>query len=136
MSVADKYFKDAVNKILTEGVSDEAFSVRPKWPDGISAHTRKIHCYVARYNLAEEFPILTLRTQAFKSCVKEILFLTLKKRTILRFWRIAEYPTVQMISTARCNFLKKRINYPTFRGMPYGKQKRTFRLCTQNCAMI
>jgi len=79
MSVADKYFKDAVNKILTKGVSDEAFEVRPKWPDGTPAHTRKIHCYIARYNLAEEFPILTLRTQAFKSCVKEILWMWQKK---------------------------------------------------------
>ena len=91
MSVADKYFKDAVNKILTEGVSDEAFEVRPKWPDGTPAHTRKIHCYVARYNLAEEFPILTLRTQAFKSCVKEILWMWQKKSNVVselgaHFW--------------------------------------------------
>ena len=67
MSVADKYFKDAVNKILTEGVSDEAFAVRPKWPDGTPAHTRKIHCYVARYNLAEEFPAEKLYTPFSKT---------------------------------------------------------------------
>lgn len=75
MSLADKYFKEAINQILTTGWSDADFEVRPKWPDGTPAHTRKIHTYVARYDLSKEFPILTLRKQAFKTAVKEILWM-------------------------------------------------------------
>lgn len=91
MSLADKYFKDAINQILENGVSDNTFNVRPKWPDGTPAHTKYIHCYVARYDLSKEFPILTLRTQAFKSCIKEILWMWQRKSNVVadlgaHFW--------------------------------------------------
>ena len=71
MSLADKYFKDAVNKILTEGYSDETMVVRPHWEDGTPAHTIKTFCYICRYDLSKEFPILTLRRQAFKTMIKD-----------------------------------------------------------------
>ena len=41
MSVADQYFKKEANELLTNGFNDEAYEVRPKWPDGTPAHTIK-----------------------------------------------------------------------------------------------
>ena len=83
MSLADKYYKEEVNKILTEGFNDEAFEVRPKWPDGTPAHTIKTFCAVRRYDLSKEFPILTLRTQAFKGVVRELLWMWQKKSNVV-----------------------------------------------------
>ena len=75
MSIADKYFRDAVKQILEHGSSDEGQKVRAHWPDGTPAHTKKTFCYICRYKPAEEFPILTLRKQAFKGMVKELLWI-------------------------------------------------------------
>ena len=83
MSLADRYFKEEVNKLLTEGFNDEAFEVRPKWPDGTPAHTIKTFCAVRRYDLSKEFPVLTLRTQAFKGVVRELLWMWQKKSNIV-----------------------------------------------------
>ena len=75
MALADKYFKEEINKILTEGFNDKDYEVRPKWPDGTPAHTIKSFCAVRRYDLSKEFPALTLRTQAFKGVVRELLWM-------------------------------------------------------------
>lgn len=83
MALADKYFKEEVNKLLTEGFNDEAFEVRPKWPDGTPAHTIKTFCAVRRYDLSKEFPILTLRTQVFKGVVRELLWMWQKKSNVV-----------------------------------------------------
>ena len=84
MSLADKYFKEEVNKLLTEGFNDEAFEVRPKWPDGTPAHTIKTFCAVRRYDLSKEFPVLTLRNAPFKYAVREILWMFQKKSNDVR----------------------------------------------------
>ena len=83
MALADKYFKEEVNTILTSGFNDENYEVRPKWPDGTPAHTIKTFCAVRRYDLFKEFPILTLRTQAFKGVVRELLWMWQKKSNIV-----------------------------------------------------
>lgn len=99
MSVADKYFKEEVNKLLKEGFNDENYPVRPYWPDGAPAHTIKIHCAVRRYDLSKEFPALTLRTQAFKGVVRELLWMWQKKSNVVNdlgksaaIWRAWERP--------------------------------------------
>lgn len=79
MSKADEIFIENVNDILMNGVSDEDMSVRPKWADGTPAHTIKKFGLVNRYNLAEEFPIITLRQTYLKSCIKELLWIWQKK---------------------------------------------------------
>lgn len=79
MSRADEIFIENVNDILTNGVSDEDMSVRPKWADGTPAHTIKKFGLVNRYNLSEEFPIITLRQTYLKSCIKELLWIWQKK---------------------------------------------------------
>ncbi len=79
MSKADKIFVDMCKDILENGWSDAETTVRPKWDDGTPAHTVKKFCVVNRYNLAEEFPILTLRPTYLKSAIDEILWIWQKK---------------------------------------------------------
>ncbi len=79
MSRADLIFKENIRKILDEGVSDAAFDVRPRWEDGTPAHTIKVFGLVNRYDLSEEFPILTLRKTALKNAVDELLWIWQKK---------------------------------------------------------
>ena len=83
MSIADVYYKNEVNELLTNGFSDEAYEVRPKWPDGTPAHTIKTFGVMRRYDLSKEFPILTLRTQAFKGVVRELLWMWQKKSNVV-----------------------------------------------------
>ena len=79
MSKADKYFIEEAADLLVNGFNDKDFDVRPKWEDGTPAHTIKTFCRVNRYNLQEEFPILTLRNAPFKYAVKETLWIFQKK---------------------------------------------------------
>ncbi len=79
MSYADKIFIENMHEILEHGFSDEHLKVRPHWDDGTPAHTRKVFGIVNRYNLQEEFPAMTLRRLAFKSCLDELLWIWQKK---------------------------------------------------------
>lgn len=79
MSVADRIFIDMCNDILTNGCSTEGEKVRPKWEDGTSAYTIKKFGVVNRYNLREEFPLITLRKTALKSATDELLWIWQKK---------------------------------------------------------
>lgn len=79
MSRADVIFKNMCEDIIENGFSDAEQEVRPRWEDGTPAHTIKKFCVVNRYNLAEEFPILTLRPTYLKSAIDEILWIWQKK---------------------------------------------------------
>ena len=79
MSKADFIFISNIKKILTEGVSDKGLPVRPRWSDGSPAYTLKCFGLVNRYNLKEEFPILTLRKTALDKAVDELLWIWQKK---------------------------------------------------------
>ncbi|EEC58039.1 thymidylate synthase [[Bacteroides] pectinophilus] len=79
MSYADKVFIDMCNDIIDNGYSTEGEKVRPKWDDGSYAYTIKKFGVVNRYDLSREFPIMTLRRTAFKSCIDEILWIWQKK---------------------------------------------------------
>lgn len=61
MSRADQIFKENCRDILQNGVWDTDQQVRPHWDDGTPAHTVKKFGIVNRYDLREEFPILTVR---------------------------------------------------------------------------
>ena len=84
MSKADRIFIDNMNDIMQNGVWDTDLPVRPRWSDGTPAHTVKKFGIVNRYNLQEEFPILTIRRTAFKSCVDELLWIWQKKSNNIR----------------------------------------------------
>ena len=79
MSLADHIFIDMCKDILEHGVSTEGEKVRPKWEDGSYAYTLKRFGVVNRYDLSREFPALTLRKTAIKSCIDEILWIWQKK---------------------------------------------------------
>lgn len=79
MSKADQIFIENCKDILANGFWDTELPVRPHWEDGTPAHTVKKFGIVNRYNLQEEFPILTLRRTAFKSAIDEILWIWQKK---------------------------------------------------------
>ena len=79
MSRADEIFVQHMRDILERGYSDEKANVRPHWVDGTPAHTKKLFCIVNRYNLQEEFPVITLRRTAFKAAVDELLWIWQKK---------------------------------------------------------
>jgi len=79
MAKADLIFIDMCRDILENGVNSEGQNVRPKWPDGTPAHTIKKFSVTNRYNLAEEFPILTLRPISLKVAVDELLWIWQKK---------------------------------------------------------
>ena len=79
MSRADEIFIAMCRDILENGTSTEGEKVRPKWPDGSSAYTIKKFGVVNRYDLSEEFPILTLRPTALKSATDEMLWIWQKK---------------------------------------------------------
>lgn len=79
MSLADRIFIDMCQDILEHGVSTEGEKVRPHWEDGTSAYTIKKFGVVNRYQLAEEFPAITLRRTAIKSCTDEMLWIWQKK---------------------------------------------------------
>jgi thymidylate synthase len=76
---ADKIFIDNCKEILQNGVWDNNYDVRPKWEDGTPAHTIKKFGVVNRYNLAENFPILTLRKTNFRAAIDELLWIWQKK---------------------------------------------------------
>ena len=79
MSRADELYKATCRDILENGFSDEDLPVRPHWADGTPAHTIKKFGVVNRYNLAEEFPIMTLRRTYWKYAVDELLWIWQKK---------------------------------------------------------
>ena len=79
MSKADEIFIRNVREILNEGYSDRNLDVRPRWKDGTPAHTIKKFCIVNRYDLRDEFPIITLRRTFFKTCIDEMLWIWQKK---------------------------------------------------------
>lgn len=79
MSYADKVFVDMCRDIINNGFSTEGEKVRPKWEDGEYAYTIKKFGVVNRYDLSKEFPALTLRRTALKSCTDELLWIWQKK---------------------------------------------------------
>ncbi len=79
MSKADILFVNMCRDIIENGWSDEGQAVRPKWEDGVPAHTIKKFGVVNRYNPAEEFPMLTLRPTYLKSAIDEVLWIWQKK---------------------------------------------------------
>ena len=79
MSYAYKVFIDMCRDIIDNGTSTEGEKVRPVWEDGTSAYTIKRFGVVNRYDLSKEFPALTLRRTAIKSCVDELLWIWQKK---------------------------------------------------------
>lgn len=84
MSLADRLFKKTCREILFNGTDDFDEEVRPRWADGTPAHTKKAFCVVNRYDLAREFPLLTLRPINYKAALDEILWIWQMKSNNIR----------------------------------------------------
>ena len=84
MSRADEIFIQNCRDILENGVWDTDREVRPRWEDGSPAHTVKKFGVVNRYDLSEEFPILTLRRTYWKSAIDELLWIWQAKSNNVR----------------------------------------------------
>ena len=79
MSRADELFIKNCREILSQGEWDTDWEVRPRWEDGTPAHTIKRFGIVNRYDLEEEFPLLTLRKTNLEAAVDEMLWIWQKK---------------------------------------------------------
>jgi len=74
MNKADFYYINNLKKILQENNIDE--NPRPKYKDGVTAHSYFTTQVFEEYNINEgEFPITTLRNTAIKIGIKEILWI-------------------------------------------------------------
>lgn len=73
MTRADLLLVNDIRNILTNGTKDE--NPRPKYEDGTPAYTYFVNHVVRTYNLQTEFPICTLRPIAWKSAIKELLWI-------------------------------------------------------------
>ena len=79
MSRADEIYRATCLDILENGLWDTDLQGRPRGADGTPAHTVKKFGVVNRYDLREEFPIMTLRRTYWKSAIDEILWIWQKK---------------------------------------------------------
>ena len=80
MSRADDIFDENIRTILNSGYTTINDKVRPHWEDdGSLAYTYKAFAIVNRYDLSEEFPMLTQRFINFKAAVDELLWIWQKK---------------------------------------------------------
>ena len=71
MTKADRYMFETIKRIEDEGYKD--INPRPKYADGTPAHTISINHTFRTYDLSKgEFPICTLRPQAWKTGIREI----------------------------------------------------------------
>ena len=71
MTKADRYLVNDIHNILDNGYKDE--NPRPKYEDGTPAHTISVNHVMRKYDLSKgEFPICTLRRQAWKTGIREI----------------------------------------------------------------
>ncbi len=76
MTLADKNFKNLCLNILNSKNNTLGEKVRPKYADGTPSHTYFVNQVFEKYDLSKgELPILTLRQTAWKSGIKEILWI-------------------------------------------------------------
>ena len=95
MTRADLLLKCDIQNIINNGTKDE--NPRPHYPDGTPAHTYFVNHVVRKYRLDKgEFPICTLRPIAWKSAIKEVLWIyqdqsnsldVLEKKYGILWWR-------------------------------------------------
>lgn len=71
MNKANEYMRIDIDNILKNGYLD--VNPRPKYKDGTPAHTLSVNHVMRKYDLSKgEFPICSLRPQAWKTGIKEI----------------------------------------------------------------
>ena len=82
MTKADKYLVSDIRNILENGYKD--IDPRPKYEDGTPAHTISVNHVMRKYDLSKgEFPVCTLRHQAWKTGIREIITIYTKPTNVL-----------------------------------------------------
>lgn len=81
MTQADKNFIETCKEILKNGYSSSGTNVRTKWEDGTEANYYSIVGVQNKYDVEEEFPMITLRnnSKTIKNAIDEILWIWQKK---------------------------------------------------------
>lgn len=83
MNQADTQYKKIIETILNHGYSDEKEQVRTVWADGTPAHTISYIGQTMRFDNSE-VPILTTKKVAWKTAIKELLWIWQKKSNIVQ----------------------------------------------------
>ena len=83
MTQADKQYNELVKNILENGYTDEDQSVRTVWKDGSPAHTLSI--IDAKFTFDNsEVPILTSKAVAWKTSIKETLWMYVQQSNVVQ----------------------------------------------------
>lgn len=80
---ADEQYNKIVSKVITEGYSDEGTDVRTVWADGTKAHTLSSIGYSMRFDNSQ-VPILTTKRVAWKTAIKELLWIWQQKSNVVQ----------------------------------------------------
>jgi thymidylate synthase len=118
---ADEIFKSNLRLILEEGVWDSGHSVRPRWEDGEPAHTKYVTGVFNTYDIYKMgLPITTLRKVAWKTALKEILWIYqdksndvnfLKEKYGVKYWEAWKNKKGNL-GTSYAHQLAKEIEFP------------------------
>ena len=132
MTRADFYMEDMIRHIQKEGFKD--INPRPKYADGTPAHTISVNHTFRQYDLSKEFPICTLRPQAWKTGIKEIFTIYQKPTNVIEEmcergvtwwgeWDIGDGTIGQRYGATvkRYDLVNKLIN--DIKNDPYGRRK-------------
>ena len=132
MTRADYFMEDMIYRIQKEGFKD--INPRPKYADGTPAHTISVNHTFRQYDLSKEFPICTLRPQAWKTGIKEIFTIYQKPTNVIEEmcergvtwwgeWDIGDGTIGQRYGTTvkRYDLVNKLIN--DIKNDPYGRRK-------------
>lgn len=123
MSYADQVLKNNITEILygpSQGL-DIGSAVRPKWPDGIPAHTLYVSSVVNKYDLSlGQYPLTTLRPIPWKTALGELLWIyqdqsndvnLLKEKYNVNYWD-SWMNKEGNLGTAYGYQIAKKIKYP------------------------
>lgn len=133
MTRADFYMEDMIRHIQQEGFKD--INPRPKYADGTPAHTISVNHIFRQYDLSKgDFPICTLRPQAWKTGIKEIFTIYQKPTNVIEEmcehgvtwwgeWDIGDGTIGQRYGATvkRYDLVNKLIN--DIKNDPYGRRK-------------
>jgi thymidylate synthase len=133
MTRADYYMEDMILRIIKEGFKD--INPRPKYADGTPAHTISVNHTFRQYDLSKgDFPICTLRPQAWKTGIKEIFTIYQKPTNVIEEmcergvtwwgeWDIGDGTIGQRYGATvkRYDLVNKLIN--DIKNDPYGRRK-------------
>lgn len=81
MTQADKHFIETCKEIIENGISSKGTNVRTRWEDGEEANYVSIVGVSNKYDVAKEFPMITLRNNSgtIKRAIDEVLWIWQKK---------------------------------------------------------